>query len=51
MDSAGGMHVTNADQYSIAFARTPAQVLLDPEPKTLTSTTCPVDAVTLVQIM
>jgi len=35
MDSAGGMHITNADQYSIAFARTPAQV--PPNPGTGTS--------------
>ena len=35
MDSAGGMHITNADQYSIAFARTPAQVPRNAENQTL----------------
>ena len=28
VDSAGKVHITNADQYSIAVARTPAQVPL-----------------------
>ena len=33
LDSAGGIHITNADQYSIAAARSPAQVLQSGQPR------------------